>query len=267
MHIANWLDQIYTGKCEDLIPQLPDESIDLMITSPPYNVDLGNNKYHEKPYDLYNDNKEHKAYIEWLKSIFSELKPKMVSGGRICINIGDSQNGRVPTHSDVIQFMAHELGYIIKSTLVWDKSQIGNRAAWGSFCSPANPSFPMPFEYILIFCKDDQHKRGEATDITVSKEEFIRNSLALWRFAPERDMQKFDHPAMFPIELPYRLMQQLSYKGDVVLDIFSGAGTTCLAAAMLKRRWIGFELSEYYAEKARKRLLKYLDQNILDFGD
>ena len=267
MHIANWLDKIYTGKCEDLIPQLPDESIDLLITSPPYNVDLGNNKYHQRPYDLYNDNKDHKCYINWLKSIFDTIKPKVVSGGRICINIGDGQNGRVPTHSDITQFMTHELGYVIKSTLVWDKSQIGNRTAWGSFCSPSNPSFPTPFEYILIFCKDDQCKDGNKDKITVPKEEFIRNSLALWKFAPERNMQKFDHPAMFPIELPYRLIQQLSYEGDVVLDIFSGAGTTCLAAAMLRRRWIGFELSENYVEKSRKRMLKYLDQNILDFGE
>ena len=263
LSLDNWINSINTGRCEELIPQLPDESIDILITSPPYNVDLGDNKYNKTPYDLYKDNKDHKDFIMWLYEIFGLIKPKMVTGGRICINIGDGKNGQVPTHSDIIQFMTHELEYVLKATLIWNKSQVGNRTAWGSFASPSNPSFPTPFEYILIFCKEDQFKKGERENITITKEEFIRNSLALWQFAPESRMKKFGHPAMFPLELPFRLIQSLSYKGDVVLDIFSGVGTTCLAAAMLERLWIGFELSEKYAKRSRKRLNKYLDQTRL----
>jgi len=260
-------NSIITGKCENLITYLADKSIDLLITSPPYNVDLGDNKYNKTPYDLYKDNKDHKEYIDWLCEIFRLVKPKMVQGGRVCINIGDGKNGQVPTHSDIMQFMVHKLGYIPKATIVWNKSQIGNRTAWGSFASPSNPSFPTPFEYIMIFCNDDQYKEGKKEDITITDEEFIRNSLALWQFAPESQMQKFDHPAMFPIELPYRLIQSLSYRGNTVLDVFSGAGTTCLAAAMLDRHWIGFELSERYAERSRRRLKKYLDQTRLFRGE
>jgi site-specific DNA-methyltransferase (adenine-specific) len=112
------LNTITTGKCEELIPQLKDNSIDLLITSPPYNVDLGSNKHNKTPYDMYNDNKDHKEYIKWLCNIFREVKPKMVSGGRVCINIGDGKNGQVPTHSDIIQFMSHELKYLLKTTSV-----------------------------------------------------------------------------------------------------------------------------------------------------
>jgi site-specific DNA-methyltransferase (adenine-specific) len=259
MSIDKWVGKIHHGDCIKLIPKLPNESIDLVITSPPYNVNLGDNKYKKEKYDIYLDNKDHKEYIDGLESIFGLLKPKMVKGGSICINIGDGKNGKVPTHSDIIQFMTKNLGYLIKTTLIWNKSQIGNRTSWGSWCSPSNPSFPTPFEYILIFCKDTQSKPGKKSLATITEDEFILNSLAIWKIAPESRMKKFKHPAMFPKELPYRLIQQLSYKNDVVLDIFSGAGTTCLAAEKLSRRWIGFELSYQYVKSAEKRLKKELD--------
>ena len=180
MSIGEWINKIHNGYCEKLIPQLPDESIDLVITSIPYNVDLGNNKYNKNSYDLYQDNKPYWKYISWLKNIFSLLKLKMVYGGRVCINIGDKENGKIPTHSDIINFMTNELGYLMKSTIIWNKSQIGNRLSWGSWKSPSNPSFPTPFEYILIFANEDQRKNGDKKLITVSKEEFIENSMALW---------------------------------------------------------------------------------------
>lgn len=199
--------------------------------------------------------------MEWLYGIFKNLKDKMVTGGRVCINIGDKKNGSIPTHSDIIQFMIHDLNYLMKTVIIWNKHQLGNRLSWGSFMSPKNPSFPTPFEYILVFCNDSQSKVGNKEDITVTREEFICNSLSSWSFAPESQMNKlYNHPAMFPIELPYRLIQQLSYKNDIVLDIFSGMGTTCLAAAMLQRRWIGFELSEQYTTKSMERIRQYTDQ-------
>lgn len=257
----NFINKIHLGKCEELIPTLPDNSIDIVITSPPYNVSLGDNKYNKNAYDTYDDGISYVDYMEWLYGIFKDLKDKMVSGGRVCINIGDKQNGKIPTHSDIIQFMIKDLKYLMKTIIIWNKNQIGNRCSWGSFMSPQNPSFPTPFEFILVFCKDTYDKKGNKEDITVTKEEFITNSLASWSFAPESRMNKlYNHPAMFPIELPYRLIQQLSYKNDIVLDIFSGMGTTCLAAEMLQRRWIGFELSENYVKESIERINTYRDQ-------
>ncbi len=255
------VNNIYHGRTEDLTPKLNNGVIDLVVTSPPYNVDLGHSRYNKNPYDLYNDNKDHHEYIEWLCSIFGALKPKMVEGGRVCINIGDKRNGSVPTHSDIVQFMTHKLKYLLKTIIIWDKNQIGNRAAWGSWKSPSCPSFPTPFEYILVFCNESQHKDGEKGNITVGREEFITNSLALWAFKAESKMNTlYKHPAMFPKELPRRLIQQLSYKDDLVLDIFSGMGTTCLVAAELGRRWMGFEYSEDYTKRSRERIRKFTDQ-------
>jgi DNA modification methylase len=249
-----FINEITCGDCEQLTQELDDNSVDLLITSPPYNVDLGHNKKHKSPYDLYQDNKEHKDYIEWLTRIFSNVKSKMVSGGRVCINIGDGKNGSVPTHSDIIQFMTKELGYVMMTTLIWNKSQIGNRTSWGSYMSPSSPSFPSPFEYILVFAKDTKKKVGDKDNITVSKDEFIKNSLGMWTFAPETRQKKMGLNAMFPVELPRRLIQMLSYKNDVVMDIFSGLGTTCLTAKCLERQYIGFELSVDYCKKSRARV-------------
>jgi len=243
---------LYLGDALEILKDFLDESIDIVITSPPYNVDLGNNKYHKRPYDLYNDNREHHEYIAWLKEIFAETYRLLPRGGRVCINIGDSKNGAVPTSSDVIQFMK-EIGYIPYTHIIWDKMQIRNRAAWGSFCSPAAPSFPTPFEHILVFAKETRklQKRGDS-DLT--KEEFIEFSIALWRFPPETRQKQFGHPAMFPEELPYRLIKMLSWIGDTVLDMFAGAGTTLVVAEKLRRKWIGIELSPAYCAVTKKRI-------------
>lgn len=245
-------NHIYQGDCAKVLKDFPEESIDLVVTSPPYNVDLGNNKYHKNPYDVYNDNKEHQEYIDWLKNIFKIIYDKLVVSGRVCINIGDGKNGRIPTSSDIIQFMK-EIGYAPHTHIIWEKSQVGNRTSWGSFKSPSCPSFPTPFEHILVFYKEEKklQRRGE-TDLT--KQEFIDWSLALWKFAPETRQKKFGHHAMFPEELPKRCIKMLSWKDAVVLDPFCGAGTTCKAAQKLGRKYIGIDISEEYVKIAQDRL-------------
>lgn len=246
------LDVIYNEDCLTGIQKLENNSIDLVITSPPYNVDLGNNKYNKNPYNLYNDNKEHTDYIAWLKELFNiYIYPKLKSGGRVCINIGDGKNGAVPTSSDIIQFMK-EL-YIPMTHIIWDKSQVGNRTAWGSFNSPSSPSFPTPFEHILVFCKESKklQYKGESD---LEKEEFIQWSNPLWRFTPETKMKKIGHPAMFPVELAKRCLKMFSYKDAVVLDPFMGSGTTAIACKKYDRHYIGFEISPEYCEIAKNRL-------------
>ncbi|MFA5759890.1 MAG: DNA methyltransferase, partial [Clostridia bacterium] len=145
--------------------------MDLVVTSPPYNVDLGNNKFNKNAYDIYNDNLEHKEYLKWLKGIFEEIYKKLKPGGRAVINIGDPKNGRIPTHSDIINFMTRELNYLNMATILWMKNQVGNRFAWGSFASPSSPSFPEPFEYILIFAKESL-KLQEKGEVDITPEEF-----------------------------------------------------------------------------------------------
>lgn len=236
----------------EIVKKLEDDSIDLVVTSPPYNVDLGNNKYNKSKYNSYEDNLPQKEYLNQLKGLFADLMPKLKSGARVCINIGAKANGRIATHSDIIQFM-NELGYLNVTQIIWDKSQVGNRTSWGSFCSPSCPSFPTPFEYILVFAKDSLklQEKGE-TDLT--KEEFIDWSLALWKFAPESQMKKMGHPAMFPKELPRRLIKMFSWKGATVLDPFSGLGTTGVVCKELGRKYIGIELDPDYYRKAKERI-------------
>jgi len=245
--------QLYNGKAEDIIPYIDDNSIDLIITSPPYNVDLGNNKFNKDQYDVYNDNKSHIKYIAWLKDIFDELYSKLKSGGRCAINIGDGQNGRVPTHSDIIHFMTHDLSYIPMANIIWNKSQIGNRFAWGSWCSPSCPSFPKPFEYIMVFAKENI-KLQETGETDLIPSEFNKWAFSIWNMTAETKMKEIGHPAAFPVELPYRLIKMLSWTNATILDPFNGSGTTGVACEMLGRKYIGIELSKKYCDLTEKRI-------------
>jgi len=252
--------KIINEDCSKGILLLDDYSIDLVVTSPPYNVDLGNNKYHKNPYDLYVDNKDHQEYILWLRSIFEKLYPKMSIGGRICINIGDGANESVPTSSDIIQFMK-EIKYIPLTHIIWNKNQIGNRLSWGSFKDASCPSFPTPFEHILVFYKENKKLQRMVGETDLTKEEFIEWSLAMWNFNPEFKQKEFGHNAMFPEELPKRCIKMFSYVNNTVLDLFNGLGTTAVVCKKLNRNYIGFEISKEYCIKSEKRL-KEIDERI-----
>jgi len=238
--------RLYNNDCLDAIYYLEDDSIDLVITSPPYNVNLGNNKFNKNSYDLYNDNKEHADYIFWLQTIFLYLYPKLKKGGRVAINIGDGKNGKIPTHSDIIQFMT-KIGYLPNANIIWNKDQVGNRLSWGSWCSPSCPSFPKPYEFILIFAKET-HKLQIKGVTDLDPEYFKKCAYSIWDIKPETQMKRIGHPAMMPLEIPRRLIKMLSWKNATVLDIFNGAGTTGLACQELGRKYIGVELSERYCQ-------------------
>lgn len=252
------LNQIFNIPWEQGVKQLTASNtlIDCIVTSPPYNVDLGNNKYNKNPYDLYRDNKDHWEYISWLKTLFQATQGFLREGATVAINIGDGKNGAVPTHSDIIQFMTRELDFVMMTTILWNKNCVSSRTAWGSFKSPSCPSFPTPFEYLLLFrykTKYNCSPNACEENITMGKDEFITNSLAIWEFSGER-ITKVGHPAAYPVELPYRVIQQMTYKGDVVFDPFMGSGTTAIAAKKLERNYIGFELSPEYHQLSQKRL-------------
>lgn len=252
MSTSDYLNKITTGDCLKVIPGLSDESVDLVVTSIPYNVD--------HPYDVYVDKKPHRDYIEWAKEIFKVIYPKLKKGARVCLNVGDGCNGRVPTHVDLSVALV-DLGYLFMNTIIWAK-RTSLRTSWGSFMSPKEPSLPCPFEYILVFAKETYSLQDDGvTDLT--KREFIDWSLSLWTFdgpdyrSSSNIINRGIHPAPFPEALPTRLIKMFSWIGATVLDPMAGSGSTCLACKKLYRKYIGIELSEAYSEYARQRL-KYV---------
>jgi len=238
------------------MPTIPDNSVDIIITSPPYNVSLGvGNKFKKDKYDSYDDNMPYEDYLNWMDKLYTECYRVLKTGGRICINIGDGANGSVPTHADFTIRMRGKIGFKMMTTIVWDKKQIGASTAWGSYKSPSQPSFPTQFEFIIVMAKETLQHTGDKKNITVTGEDFQRNSRALWTIPPEtRMMELYGHPAAFCEELPRRLLQQLSYAEDIVLDPFSGAGTVAVVAKKLRRKFIGIEMSKKYYETSLRRL-------------
>lgn len=229
-------------------------SVNCIITSPPYNVDLGNNKYKKNGYNTHNDNMPYDKYLNWIKDIFTECYNILSNDGRLCVNIGDGKNGKIPTHSDFIQ-LCKDIGFLPLTTIIWNKNNTSNRCAWGSYLSAKAPSFPRPFEYVLVFGKTYSLERKGIT--TITKDEWVEYSNGLWTFSPEKEQKKIGHPAMFPVELPHRLIKMLTYEGDVVLDPFMGSGTTGIACIKNKRKFIGIEIDREYYNIAKNRLESY----------
>jgi len=257
------LNKIICGKSEEVIDKISDSSVNLIITSPPYNINLGNEKVksqRHKKYDEYDDNKSHEEFINDRRLFFSKAKRVLTDDARVVINISDDQNGRVPLGPDIVHLMVRELGYKMYTTIVWNKSnQTSNRCSWGSFMSPSAPSFPTPFEWIYVFA--NKHLKLNHKGISdLDRKEFIDWSFAIWNFSGERRMKQYDHPAMFPEELPNRCIKMFSYKGDVVLDPYNGVGTTCFVAKKLERKYIGIDLSEKYCKEAENRLRKIISR-------
>lgn len=245
--------KIVCDDCINALNYVNKESVDLIITSPPYNVDLGNNKnISNSKYDNYEDNKSYEEYMSFLEDRFKVMYDILKDSGRVVINIGDLSNGRICTHGDIYNFMTKNLSYLYMNTIIWDKNQVVNRTSWGSYASPSCPSFPTPFEFILIFAKKDVKLRslGE-TDIT--PEEFKKWAYATWEFKAE-SRKKIGHPAPFPIELPLRCVKMLSWKNSVVMDPFMGSGTTGVACKLTGRDFIGFDISDTYCQFSKRRI-------------
>lgn len=257
------IDRIYNEDNLATLDRMEDGLIDITITSPPYNVDLGNNKYNKFSYDRYCDAIGHNEYMTNMENVFSKVYAKTKSGGRCCINIGDGKNGHIPTHSDYIQMMKG-IGWIPMTIIIWEKNTCSARTAWGSFMSPSCPSLPRTFEYILVFSKDSlKLKEKGVPDIT--RDEFVKWSLGTWSMGCENP-KKVNHPAPFPVELPKRLMKMFSWKGSIVYDPFGGSGTTAVAAIENGRRYILSEISADYCATAEERVRKTLRENYGNMG-
>lgn len=239
---TNLLDSIFNHSSEKMY-ELPDNSVHLMITSPPYNV--------TKEYD---QNLTLHQYLDLLHRVMSEVYRVLIDGGRACVNIANV--GRKPyiPLSDYVGEIMCQIGFNYRGEIIWDKAaSAGGSCAWGSWMSASNPSLRDVHEYILVFSKGSL-KRGKGEN-TIGRDDFLEWTKSIWKMSTE-SAKRVKHPAPFPEELPHRLINLFSYKGDVVLDPFIGSGTTAVAALKNGRHYVGYDLSKEYVHLAEERIAR-----------
>ena len=239
------LDSIVTSTSESMAG-LPDNSVHLMVTSPPYNV----GKDYDQDLSL-------QEYLSFLHSVWTEVLRVLVPGGRACINVANlGRKPYIPLHT----YLAHDLlnlGFLMRGEIIWDKGASASAStAWGSWQSSSNPTLRDIHEYILVFSKGSfRRQRVDGRTDTITRDEFLEFTKSVWTF-PAESAKKIGHPAPFPVELPYRLIQLYTFKGEVVLDPFMGSGQTALAAIRAGRHYVGYEINAAYVERARARIAK-----------
>ena len=240
---ADKLDKIFNSSSEQMV-ELPDNSIHLMVTSPPYNV----GKDYDRDLSL-------DEYLSFLKGVWAEVYRVLVPGGRACINVANlGRKPYLPLHAFLVRDLL-ELQFLMRGEIIWDKGASASAStAWGSWQSASNPTLRDTHEYILVFSKTSyRRKRRDGRKDTIAKDEFLEYTKSVWTF-PAQSASKVGHPAPFPVELPYRLIQLYSYEGEVVLDPFMGSGQTALAALKSGRRYVGYETNAGYVKRARARI-------------
>jgi site-specific DNA-methyltransferase (adenine-specific) len=223
--------------------QLPENSVHLMVTSPPYNVG--------KQYD---ENLTLKEYRAFLTRVWADVKRVLVPSGRACINVANlGRKPQIPLHAFIVQDMIG-LGFLMRGEIIWNKAASGSPStAWGSWRSATNPTLRDVHEYILVFSKGRYARLSAGRQNTISRDNFLELTKSVWTFAAE-PARKIGHPAPFPVELPRRLIQLYTFEGDLVLDPFMGSGQTAIAALRAKRHYVGFDTDAEYVALAERRI-------------
>ncbi len=225
---------------------VPDGSIDLIVTSPPYNVDI--------KYNSHNDEISYEEYLQfsqqWLTRCFQFLR----DDGRMCLNIPlDKNKGGQQSVGADLTTLAKEIGYQYHSTIVWNEGNISRRTAWGSWMSASAPYVIAPVELIVVLYKERWKKTSGSQESDITRDEFMEWTNGVWTFSGE-SKKKIGHPAPFPIELPERCIKLFSFVEDTVLDPFMGSGSTMLAACLNHRNAVGVEVDTSYCSLAQNRL-------------
>ena len=246
------LDNIVLGDSQHM-ENLPDNSVHLMITSPPYNV--------SKDYDA---DLTLAQYLRLLHNVFQETWRVLVPGGRVAINVANiGRKPYIPLHAYIINIL-QEIGFHMRGEIIWDKgASAGVSCASGSFASASNPCLRDVHEYILIFSKQSNKLQASNKVNTIKKKDFVEWTKSIWSF-PTESAKKIGHPAPFPEELPRRLIEFYSFKGNVILDPFMGSGTTAIAALNVGRHFVGYEIDSTYLQIAKSRIKEVQNQTSID---
>ena len=242
-----YLNKVIKASAENM-KHLADNSVHLMITSPPYNA--------AKDYD---EDLSLKEYLALLEQVFRETYRVLVHGGRACINVANlGRKPYIPLTTFITKMMM-DIGFLMRGEILWDKgASASSSTAWGSWKSASNPILRDVHEYILIFSKGDYKRHLTKEQKTVKKnsigrDEFLEWTKTVWQM-PAESARRVGHPAPFPEELPRRLIHLYSFETDIVLDPFMGSGTTAVAALKSGRNFVGYEIMADYLKLARKRI-------------
>jgi site-specific DNA-methyltransferase (adenine-specific) len=222
---------------------LPDRSVHLMVTSPPYNV--------TKEYD---DDLSLEEYLGLLGRVFAEVQRVLVDGGRACVNVANlGRKPYIPLSAHISRLMT-ELGFLMRGEIIWAKGAgAGVSMAWGSWKSASNPVLRDTHEYILVFSKGAFGRKRHGRKSTIAAEDFMQWTKSVWTM-PTESARKVGHPAPFPVELPLRLTELYTFAGECVLDPFMGSGSTAVAALRTGRTFVGYDLNEQYVAIAQQRI-------------
>jgi modification methylase len=241
--MEEWADKIYCGNSENM-NHIPDNSIALAFTSPPYNT----GKEYDKDLDL-------SEYLRMIGRVATEIYRVLKPGGRYVINIANlGRKPYIPLHA-YYYFIHIQSGFFPMGEIIWQKFDKANGScAWGSWLSAKAPRLRDIHEYLLVFGKnsDSRPEKGKS-DITT--EEFMSSTLSVWKIPPE-SAKRVGHPAPFSIPLAERVVKLYSYLDDIILDPFCGSGTTCVAAKRLNRHYIGYDVNDEYCMLSERRLLE-----------
>lgn len=239
---ATDVDRIWCHSAEDMA-ELPDSSVALMVTSPPYHAG--------KDYD---SDDTYAEYLELLERIFAETYRVLEPGGRAVVNVANlGRKPYIPLAAHVTTLMTDRLGYFMRGEVIWRKAGgASGSCAWGSWQSASNPTLRDVHEYCLCFSKGRMDRARKGTS-TIDRDDFLAATLSIWDIPPE-SAKRVGHPAPFPVALPRRFIELYTYEGDLVLDPFMGSGSTALAALATGRHYAGYDTDPAYVALAEQRL-------------
>lgn len=236
-----WVNRIYCGSSQRM-GEIPDQAVGLAFTSPPYNV----GKEYDQDLTL-------NEYFRLILDVAREVYRVLVPGGRYIINIANlGRKPYLPLHA-YFYLLHTAVGFLPAGEIIWQKGQgLGGNCAWGSWLSAKAPRLRDLHEYLLVFAKDD-FSRPDQGSSDISRDQFLEATLSIWQIPPE-SARKIGHPAPFPLALADRVLRLFSYQNDIILDPFLGSGTTCLAARLSGRKYVGYELEPRYCQLAEERI-------------
>jgi len=262
-------DSLFVHDARDM-SKVEDCSVALVVTSPPYFA----GKEYEQALGQGVIPASYVAYLDMLEAVFGECARVLEPGGRIAVNVANL--GRRPFRSlaaDVTGILQDRLKMLLRGEVIWLKAEgASGSCAWGSFCKPTNPVLRDLTERVVIASKGrfdraipaaKRARLGLPHESTLTKESFMQSTLDVWRIRPER-ARAVGHPAPFPVELPQRLIELYTYRGDVVLDPFLGSGSTAVAAVRTGRKFVGYDTDPTYIALAQERLRRERQQGLRD---